>query len=108
LGDAVAKWPYTTQRWQRLRRHKLQTHPLCEICLKHQKIEPAVAVDHIIPINAAGGSPYPALDWLMSLCASCHNRKTRGEQLGRELPIRGCDINGMPLDPRHPWYRGAK
>ena len=43
----------------------------------------------------------------MSMCASCHNRKTRGEQLGKELPIKGCDVYGYPLDPRHPWYKGS-
>jgi len=42
----------------------------------------------------------------MSLCPSCHNRKTRVvEQQGKELTVKGCDINGMPLDPRHPWFK---
>jgi 5-methylcytosine-specific restriction endonuclease McrA len=92
-------WPYSTQRWQRIRRQRLQQNPLCEACLKQQRIEPAVAVDHVVPIKA-GGAAYPALDALMSLCASCHNRKTRGEQLGRELPIRGCNVDGSPLAPQ--------
>ena len=40
----------------------------------------------------------------MSLCAQCHNTKTRVvEQLGREFLVRGCDVHGMPLDPNHPW-----
>jgi hypothetical protein len=26
----MATWPYNTQRWQRLRRLKLQMNPLCE------------------------------------------------------------------------------
>ncbi len=103
----MATWPYTTQRWQRLRRMKLQVNPLCETCLKQKRIEPAVAVDHIVPVKAPGGQPFPALDWLMSMCAACHNRKTRGEQLGKELPIIGCDVHGYPLDPRHPWWKGS-
>jgi 5-methylcytosine-specific restriction protein A len=103
----MAIWPYNTQRWQRLRRMKLRVNPLCETCLKQNRIEPAVAVDHIVPVKAAGGEAYPALDWLMSMCASCHNRKTRGEQLGAELPIKGCDVYGYPLDPRHPWWEGS-
>ena len=98
----MAVWPYNTQRWQRLRRMKLQVNPLCEPCLKQKRIEPAVAVDHIVPVKAPGGQAFPALDWLMSMCASCHNRKTRGEQLGEELPIKGCDVYGYPLDPRSP------
>lgn len=104
----MAQWPYSAQRWQRLRRQKLREHPLCEFCLNVGKIEPAVAVDHIVPISK-GGDPYPPLDHLLSCCASCHNRKTRiVEQLGQELTpkaIRGCDVFGNPLDPNHPWYK---
>jgi 5-methylcytosine-specific restriction endonuclease McrA len=103
----MAIWPYNTQRWQRLRRMKLRVNPLCELCLKQNRIVPAVAVDHIVPVKAPGGEAFPALDWLMSMCASCHNRKTRGEQLGADLPIKGCDIYGYPLDPRHPWWEGS-
>ena len=95
---------YDTRRWRRLRRQKLQANPLCELCMKHQaapRIEPAVAVDHIVAISA-GGDPYPALDQLASLCAPCHNRKTRiVEQQGKELTpkvIKGCDVDGRPVD----------
>ena len=63
----MATWPYNTQRWQRLRRMKLQVNPLCEPCLKQKRIVPAVAVDHIVAVKAPGGEAYPALDWLMSL-----------------------------------------
>jgi 5-methylcytosine-specific restriction enzyme A len=104
----MATWPYNTQRWLRLRRMKLAVNPLCEPCLNQQRIVPAVAVDHIIAVKAPGGEAYPALDRLMSCCASCHNRKTRVvEQLGAELTIKGCDEFGYPLDPRHPWYQGS-
>ena len=101
----MAKWPYTTQRWQRLRLAKLRDHPLCETCLEQGRLEVAVAVDHIVAVKA-GGDPYPALDQLRSLCERCHNRKSRHvEQLGKkEVPrVWGCDVNGMPLDPNHPW-----
>ena len=97
-------WPYSTQRWQRMRRMKLRRNPLCEACIKVGRIEPATAVDHRVPISA-GGDPYPGLDELASLCARCHNLKTRGEQVGENYLTKGCDVNGMPLDPRHPWNR---
>jgi 5-methylcytosine-specific restriction enzyme A len=95
----MAKWPYNTQRWQKLRRQKLQLNPLCEDCLKRQLVIPAVAVDHFFPIRS-GGDAYPPLDQLTSLCIPCHNYKTRGEQLGWKIPFRefhGCDENGMPI-----------
>jgi 5-methylcytosine-specific restriction protein A len=107
----MSGWPYNTQRWQRLRKLKLQEKPLCETCLKQQRIVPATAVDHIIAVKAPGGMPYPPLDGLRSQCASCHNRKTRiVEQLGAELTVKGWDIHGYPLDPNHPWNleKGAK
>jgi 5-methylcytosine-specific restriction enzyme A len=101
----MASWPYTTQRWQRLRRLKLQHNPLCETCLKQQRIEAATVVDHIVAIKA-GGAPYPALDELCSQCVSCHNHKTRiVEQQGKELTVKSCDEFGYPLDKNHPWYR---
>ena len=76
--------------------------PLCEACLQLGYIEPAVAVDHILPIKR-GGAPYPALAELASLCASHHNLKTRGEQLGRTLApkvVNGCDVDGRPFNQR--------
>src|SRR5215510_10954341 len=100
----MAKWPYNTQRWQRLRRMKLREHPLCEACLAQGRIEPASAVDHRVRVTA-GGNPYPVLDQLASLCASCHNSKTRAEQAGEDWLQKGCDVRGYPLDPAHPWYK---
>lgn len=44
-----------------------------------------------------GGQLLPAIDGLMSMCISCHNMKHAGG-------IRECDVDGMPLDPSHPWF----
>lgn len=73
----MSKWPYSTRRWERLRRLKLQRDPLCQSCLQLGRIEPAVAIDHRTPIKR-GGDAFPALDQLASLCVRCHNAKTRG------------------------------
>jgi 5-methylcytosine-specific restriction enzyme A len=101
----MSVWPYNLAAWQRLRDVKLRTNRLCEMCLEQGRLEIATAVDHKIAI-ASGGDAFPPLDMLMSCCASCHNRKTRVvEQLGQELTIKGCDANGMPLDPDHPWFK---
>jgi 5-methylcytosine-specific restriction protein A len=62
-------------------------------------------VDHRTPI-ADGGDPFPALDQLASLCASCHNAKTGAEQAGeKNWLVKGCDVFGYPLDPNHPWNK---
>lgn len=102
----MSGWPYNTQRWQRLRKLKLQENPLCEACLqRYQRVEPAIAVDHIVPVKAPGGMPYPPLSGLRSLCTRCHNHKTRYEQLGVAAPVKGCDVHGRPFDPNHHWNR---
>ena len=50
----MSVWPYSTRRWGRLRRQKLQMYPLCEACLQVGKVEPANVVDHRIPISKRG------------------------------------------------------
>jgi 5-methylcytosine-specific restriction endonuclease McrA len=100
----MSVWPYSTQRWQRLRKLKLRTAPLCEACLTVGEIEPAVVVDHRVPITR-GGDPFPPPDQLASLCESHHNEKTRAEQRGEDYMRKGCDIFGRPNDPDHPWNK---
>ena len=64
---------YSTSRWQKLRAYKRKRNPLCEECLKHGRITPAVLVDHIIPIEE-GGAVFE-IENLQSLCSECHNKK---------------------------------
>ena len=44
-----------------------------------------------------------------SLCRSCSDAKTLAENIsrntGRLVLEAGCDANGMPTDPRHPWAK---
>ena len=85
--------PLNSARWQRLREQVLARDPLCRMCNA-----PATDVDHI------SGDPSdntPAN--LQGLCHACHSYKTGRERAG--LPVRaiGCDVNGWPLDPAHPW-----
>ena len=108
----MSDWPYTTRRWQRLRRQKLQMFPLCEACLQVGEVEPAKVVDHRTPISKRGrkersaAEAFPALDRLASLCAPHHNAKTNAEQRGENYMHKGCDVFGRPLDPHHPWNLG--
>ena len=96
----MASWPYNTQRWQKLRRLKLRRSPLCARC--HPRVVAAVDVHHVHAIRN-GGDPW-GIDGLEALCHQCHSKVTRYEQLGRAVPVRGCDpATGLPLDPGHPW-----
>ncbi|MAS42230.1 MAG: HNH endonuclease [Rhodobacteraceae bacterium] len=102
----MAKWPYTTAAWARLRAAKLGATPLCEPCRRVGKLTAASVVDHKHAINL-GGPAFPALDGLASMCPSCHSIKTNREDRPQMAPPKGCDASGAPLDPFHPYHSDA-
>lgn len=94
---------YGLLRWKKRARHQLRIEPLCAACLARGFVVPATIADHHPP---HGG------DWnrfrlgpLQSLCVECHNRKWAGG--GRPGYRNDIDADGLPLDPRHPFNRGA-
>lgn len=95
----MAKWPYNTARWARLREQVLRSSPVCVMCRAIGVVKAANAVDHITPISQ-GGAPF-GRDNLQALCAECHNRHKQRQDKGGV--IGGCDQHGMPIDPNHPW-----
>lgn len=103
----MPRWPYGTAAWQRLRTAKLSATPLCEVCIRREVVEPAVAVDHIIAIEK-GGEPFPPLSGLMSMCEPCHNSKTNAvdhpNASGFRRALKGFDADGNPIDPQG-WER---
>ena len=99
-ADARRTLKLNTAAWQKLRASVLATAPLCEHCKRRGVITSATDVDHV------NGDPSDNTEAnLQSLCHSCHSLKTARDQ-GKNVSM-GCDIHGMPLDPRHPWYRPA-
>lgn len=104
----MAEWPYYTVNWQRLRRAKLATAPLCEACGLRGKLVLANAVDHITAISA-GGDAFPPLNGLMSLCTPCHSEKTAAMDRagGKGVRFKGAGLLGMPIDPQHPFFQGS-
>ncbi len=106
----MARWPYCTSAWKRLRLAKLAEEPLCYACtLRGQTVE-AVAVDHMKAIRD-GGDPFPPLSGLMALCERCHNEKTasmdsRNSRKGARR-FKGFDANGNPIDPGDDWHGGG-
>ena len=84
--------------WDKLSLAFRAANPLCRRCHERGATTKADVTDHIMP-KAKGGTN----DWsnLQSLCFSCHNSaKQSEERLGY---AKGCDANGTPLDPAHPW-----
>lgn len=102
----MADWPYNTSTWKRLRHAHLLLYPMCEGCKAIGRDVVANTVDHVHAISD-GGNPFPGHDGLTSYCPSCHSAKTaRGSEAGAirsSKPRRGCDADGNPLDPAHPW-----
>ncbi len=97
---------YDTARWKRLRALKLSVAPLCAPCEARGVIREANHVDHILAVSK-GGDPFPDLQGLMSMCASCHSIKTTAVDRagGKGVAIKGCRADGTPNDPNHPALR---
>lgn len=90
-----------TARWQRVRTRQLAREPMCRECGRA-----AEHVDHIKP-RSRGGAVYDPAN-LQGLCASCHSLKTGAyDKQGKDWTVRGCDADGFPLDPAHPWNAGG-
>nr|WP_314623626.1 HNH endonuclease signature motif containing protein [uncultured Noviherbaspirillum sp.] len=90
--------------WARLRSLVLSEQPLCPECERMGRIMPARDVDHVD--NDASNNERSNL---VGLCTPCHSVKTQRHEhflrTGTWLPVKGCDVHGMPLDPQHAWNR---
>ncbi len=61
------------------------------------------------PRGATGPTPADALTNLRSLCpehdAQVKEGRDGSRRNGGAFTVRGCDADGMPIDPSHPWAR---
>lgn len=60
----------------------------------------ATVVDHIVPHKGDKRLFWDSKNW-QALCKPCHDSVKA--QLERSGTIKGCDAQGMPLDPNHHW-----
>ena len=90
--------------WRALRASVLSEQPLCPVCQRMGQIIAATEVDHID--NDASNNERSNL---VGLCKPHHSEKTARyehyKKTGKWLPVKGCDANGMPLDPNHHWNK---
>lgn len=75
--DAERRKVYNTERWRRLRAWKFACNPLCEMCLKDDKVVPAEDIHHVVSFMSTDDPAqrnFLAYDFdnLMSLCKQCH------------------------------------
>lgn len=87
---------------QAIRADHFRLHPLCVWCKRDGRTRAATQLDHIVPIFK-GGADIPSNR--QGLCDSCHALKT-AQDLG--YSAKGCDEDGLPSDPLHPWNRKPK
>jgi 5-methylcytosine-specific restriction protein A len=97
--------------WQRIQAEQLEREPSCRLCRAEGKQVQAVEVDHILALADGGSFADPAN--LQSLCRPCHWQKTENENARRTkrkprriVRVKGCDLDGRPLDPGHWWNQG--
>ncbi|KNY29057.1 HNH endonuclease [Pseudobacteroides cellulosolvens] len=80
--DEFSKRFYSSRAWRKVRERKLMINPLCELCMKEERLAAATVVDHIIPIKD-GGEVWD-LENMQSLCKTCHERKGAMERFNRK------------------------
>jgi 5-methylcytosine-specific restriction endonuclease McrA len=88
-----------TAAWQKLRASVLRESALCEHCLSRSLVQVATDVDH-----RDGNPGNNSRDNLAALCHPCHSIKTAADH-GKQVH-QGCDKDGIPTDPAHPWNKG--
>lgn len=101
---------YLSPEWRAVRLRVLRRDGhRCVVCRKDVSPPGAARVDHILPRRQR---PDLALDEsnLRTLCAYHDNQSHREKPSGggnrdERFVIRGCDADGWPRDPAHPWAR---
>lgn len=91
--------------WRKLRARHLSKYPLCVFCGQMGRVTPATVVDHVTPHRQDEELFFDGSN-LQSLCAPCHDGAKQA--LEKSGHLRGSDLEGVPLDPRHPWFRGTE
>lgn len=109
-GDAVprASRPSAADRgydsrWQAYRRRFLRENPFCRMCWERKVHTPATVVDHIKPHKGDKRLFWDPANH-QGLCRTCHDGPKKAMELSGT--VRGCDENGVPLDPGHHWGQG--
>ena len=93
---------YDLRRWRRRSKQFLAANPLCRMCQEIGQTTLAQVVDHVVPHKGDETLFWDETNW-QPLCKTDHSAAKQAQEKGGG--IRGCDVNGMPLDPGHHWNR---
>lgn len=89
-----------SKTWRAIRAQVLSEQPLCPICQAQGRTVAAVEVDH-----RDNDSHNNERSNLWGLCSAHHADKTFTEARGGTFRMKGCDAQGVPIDPAHHWHR---
>lgn len=99
-GCHAYSYLYRTKQWKDLRAAHLAANPLCVWCREEGRTTGATVCDHILAHRGDAALFFDPRN-LQSLCKPHHDGAAqRRDKSGH---IIGCDVNGFPLDPNHPW-----
>ena len=92
------RW-YKTPAWRTKAKRQLEAEPFCRMCIRFSgQRNRATIADHIEPHRYDSAKFWAGA--LQSLCAHHHNGLKQSIERSNKA---GCDENGMPTDPSHPW-----
>lgn len=101
---------YSTARWRRTRDQQLRDHPLCWCCEANGFTVRATICNHTDPTMKESEATFfdGPFD---SQCKDCHDGPTQSaERAGKTSKRVGYSKavgrDGIPMDPRHPWFAG--
>jgi len=93
--------PLNSDAWRKLRRNVLSEVPLCEYC-------PPGVVTLATEVDHKNNDPADnSRENLASCCKPCHSIKTMADLYGRPARM-GCDAEGNPINPAHPWNEKSR
>lgn len=101
---------YSSPAWRQLRRQALQRDgERCVVCGVDVSAPGAARVDHIKTRRERPDLEL-ALSNVRTLCSTHDNQGHREKRTGassrdERFVIAGCDQNGLPADPNHPWRK---
>ena len=104
MARKVADAYYRSPEWRAIKTAvRIRSGGMCEV---QGCTSPAVVCDHIVS-RRKGGRNHP--DQCRDLCRLHDNQvkeaRSGERRSGGQFKVIGCDINGTPADPMHPWHR---
>jgi hypothetical protein len=98
---------YSTRKWAKRSRFQRRLQPLCECCKAAGRVKEAHLAHHVHEYRPGNTDLDFWFGPLESLCRDCHEIK-HGRALSPRQFEPDIGVDGLPLDPSHPFWRHSK